>query len=154
MKQFMFTFVLVVAAFSPTLGQTTPTQTASAGGDEQAVKQFLTENAAAVGRNDANALERIWSDDYTFVNPSGAVLTKAQRLAELRSGTLKYQSVTPDEMNVRTYGNTAVATSRATIKGQNKGQDMSGQYRVTSVLMKKDGGWQIVAQQSNRIAQQ
>jgi uncharacterized protein (TIGR02246 family) len=154
MKRFLFTFVLVVAAFSPALGQTTPTQTASTGGDEQAVKRVLTDGAAALGRNDATALERIYADDYTFVNPFGAVLTKAQRLADLRSGDLKYQSVTPDEMTVRIYGNMAVAISRATVKAQNKGQEISGPVRVTSVLMKKDGGWQLVAQQSNRIAQQ
>ena len=154
MKRILMMAVMVMAVFSLSLGQTSSNKMSGGSGDEQAVRQFLNEAAAALGRNDAAALDRLYSDDWTFVNPSGAVMTKAQRLAALKSGELKYESISIDEANVRMYGNTAVATGRATVKGQNKGQDISGQYRATTVLVKKNGGWQIVAQQSTRITQQ
>ncbi|MGH9960767.1 MAG: DUF4440 domain-containing protein [Pyrinomonadaceae bacterium] len=53
---------------------------------------------------------------------------------------------------MRLYGNTAVATYRAMIKGQNKGQDIVGPLRVTVTLVKIKGRWQLVAAQATRIA--
>ncbi|MDQ3687169.1 MAG: nuclear transport factor 2 family protein [Acidobacteriota bacterium] len=150
----LITAVVVMAAFSLTLGQTTDKKTTGGSGDEQAVQKFMDEFTAALGRNDTAALERMYADDWSFVNPNGVLVTKAQALANMKSGTLKYESLSIDERNVRIYGNTAVMTGRATVKGQRDGQDIAGQYRATSVLVKKGGNWQVVAQQSTRIAQQ
>ena len=49
------------------------------------IEQYRT----ALTKKDTAALERIWADDYTFINASGAVLTKAERLANLKSGATK-----------------------------------------------------------------
>jgi serine/threonine protein kinase len=43
--------------------------------------------------------------------------------------------------------------SRATLKGQRQGQDISGQFRGIDVYVKKQGSWQVVAAQATRIAQ-
>ena len=102
--------------------------------DEQDVRQVLNDLYAALGRNDAGSLDRIYSDDYTLVNESGILTTKAPRLAATRSGELKFESAGYDEANTRLYGDTAVATYRVMIKGQFKGQDVGGQLRVTSYL--------------------
>ena len=122
--------------------------------DEQAVRRLLNELYAALGRNDAAALDRIYADDYTLVNESGVLTTKAPRLASIKSGELKYESVSFDELNVRLYGNTAVATYHATNKVQFKGQDIGGQFRVTVTLVKIKGRWQVVAAQVTRITGQ
>lgn len=114
-------------------------------------EQVLAQTAAALEREDADFLGSVYSEDWTFVNASGSVLTKAQRITGLRSGELKYDSVVVTDPKLREYGDTAISTSRQTMKGQNAGQDFSGQYRVTTVLVKKKGKWSIVAQQSTRI---
>jgi ketosteroid isomerase-like protein len=67
---------------------------------------------------------------------------------------LKYESVSVDEVNIRSYGDTAVVTDRATLKLQDKGQDLSGQYRVTLTFVKIKGAWQLVAAQNTRITEQ
>ena len=121
--------------------------------DEDSVRKIEDEFAAAYGRNDADALDRLWAADYTFVNPAGQVLTKAQRLAMLRSGELKIEGYSRDEENIRVYGTTAVVTYRSTVKAQRNGTDISSQRRVITVLVKRDGRWQAVAQQSTAIAQ-
>jgi len=54
---------------------------------------------------------------------------------------------------VRVYGNSPVVTSRAALKGQRQGQDISGQYRGIDVYVKKQGRWQIVAAQATYIPQ-
>jgi ketosteroid isomerase-like protein len=81
-------------------------------------------------------------------------LTKAPRLAAIKSGELKFESVAFDEVNVRLYGNTAIATYRVTSKAQFKGQEAGGQFRSTITLMKMKGRWQLVAAQTTRIAAQ
>jgi ketosteroid isomerase-like protein len=45
------------------------------------------------------------------------------------------------------YQNSAVATSRVTLKGQYSGQPVSGEYRSTLVWVKGPGGWQLVSNQ-------
>ncbi|MCM3900106.1 MAG: nuclear transport factor 2 family protein [Pyrinomonadaceae bacterium] len=120
--------------------------------DEQVVQQFLNDLYAALGRNDVAALDRLYADDYTFVNESGVLTTKTPRLAAIKSGEMKYESVSFDDVKIRLYGNTAVATYRANVKAQFKGQEITGPLQVTVTLLKIKGHWQVVAAQATRIA--
>ena len=145
---------MLVAASSFVFSQTTRSGASQKGNDEQAVRQLLNDISAALERSDIAALDRIYADDYTLVNESGVLGTKAPRLAAIESGELKYESVGFDEVNVRMYGNTAVATYRVTSKGQSKGQGIGGQFRATSTYVKLKGRWQLVAAQVTRITEQ
>ena len=153
MKRILVAAAVLVAASAFVFSNTTRSRAPQKGNDEQAVRQLLTELSAAVGKNDTAALDRIYADDYTIVTDTGAVMTKAERLAAMKSGDLKYESVSFDDVNVRVYGNTAVATLRTTGKGQYKGQDISSQARATLALVKMKGRWQEVAAHTTRIAQ-
>ncbi len=126
---------------------------AGAAADEQAIRQVEDEITAALGRNDADALTKLWAPEYTFVNPAGALLTRDQRLALLRSGELKIEKYTRDDESIHVYGTTAVDTYRSTVGAQRNGQDISSSRRVITVLVKRDGRWQAVAQQSTVIIQ-
>ena len=154
MKRILVAAAMLVAASSFVSSNTTRSRAPQKGNDEQAVRKLLDELSAAVGKNDTAALDRIYADDYTITTDSGAVMTKAERLAAMKSGDLKYESVTFDDVNIRVYGNTAVATLRTTGKGQYKGQDISSQARATLALVKMKGRWQEVAAHTTRIAQQ
>ena len=85
---------------------------------------------------------------------AGIIQNKEQRLAPMRSGDLKYEFARYEEVNIRAYGNTAVVTARVAVKGQNKGADVSGQFRSTLTLVKLKGRWQLVASQANSIPRQ
>ncbi len=122
-----------------------------ANGAEEEVKQTMTELYKALGRNDVAALDRIYADDYTFVSESGALTTKGPRLAAIRSGEMKYEALSFDNMAVRVYGNTAVTTYDASVKAKSKGQDVGGQLRVTITFLKMKGNWRVVAAQATRI---
>lgn len=154
MKHILLAAAMLLALSSIAFGQASHSESSRSSRDERAVRQVEDEITAALGRNDADALDRLWASDYTFVNRVGAVLTKAQRLASLRSGDLKYESYSRDEENIRVYGSTAVVTYRSTVRGQHGGHDIGSQRRVTSVLMKRKGRWRVVAQQSTSIAPQ
>lgn len=145
---------MLVAASSFAFSQPTRSGAEQKGNDEQAIRQLLNEISAALGRADTAALDRIYADDYTLVNESGVLTTKAPRLAAIKSGELKYESVGFDEVSVRLYGDTAVATYRVASKGQSKGQAIGGQFRATSTYVKVKGRWQLVAAQVTRITGQ
>ena len=121
--------------------------------NEQEVRQAIEKYRTALLKRDTAALEKIWADDYIFVNASGEVLTKAQRLANAKSGATTLDSINEEEnITVRVYQNSAVATSRVTIKGQYAGQPTNGQYRSTHVWVKGTAGWQLVSNQLTTLA--
>lgn len=144
----LLAFCFGQAAAAPPLTQP---ERARDGNDERAVRQFIDEFAAAFSSNDAATLDRLTATDYTFVTPAGGIQDKAQRLAPIKSGDLKYDSVKYEEVGIRIYGKMAVVTSRVVVKGQNKGTDISGQFRSTLTLAKMKGRWQLVASQANSI---
>jgi ketosteroid isomerase-like protein len=120
---------------------------------EQEVEQMTEKYRAAFLRHDIPTLEKIWADNYVFINAFGEVLTKAQRLANLKSGATTLESINEEEKPiVRVYQNSAVATSRVTLKGQYSGQPVSGQYRSTLIWVKGPNGWQLVANQLTPLA--
>ena len=109
--------------------------------------------AGAILRGDAAALERMTSDDYTFVTLRGEMVTKAEIVRNFRSGAAKYQSREISDLNIRVYGNSAVVTGRAIQKGMENGKDYSGDYWFTRVYVNLDGQWKTVALQTTRIQQ-
>src|SRR5262249_23371570 len=108
--------------FSKLLGQKPSATGHRRGSTEQVIRQLDHERIQAQINADAAALERIYAADFIGIGPSGAVRTKPQVLADFTSGELKFQSITTDEVQVRIYGNTAVATGRSTMNGQERGK--------------------------------
>jgi ketosteroid isomerase-like protein len=99
-------------------------------------------------QRDIATLEKIWADDYVFVNAAGDVLTKTERLGNIKSGATTLDSIKEEEnVTIRVYQNSAVTTSRVTLKGQYSGQPVRGEYRSTLVWVKAPTGWQLVANQ-------
>jgi len=122
---------------------------------KQAIQKLLDEYTAALLKKDYAALERIWADDLTFVNPRGELVTKAQRLANLRSGATSFKTIDTTETSVRAYGDNAaaVAVTRVKVDAHYGGQEGSGEYRVTTVWARPRGSWQMVAVHMTRIGQ-
>ncbi len=151
MKYLIHAAILTVALLS--VGRQ---QSVAQGADpaaEQEVRQTIEKYRTALLQKDAATLERIWADDYTFTNGAGEIHSKADRLANLKSGATSLDSISEEEdMKVRIHENVAVATSRVTIKGQYSGKQTSGQYRSIHVWVKGAAGWQLVANQITPVA--
>jgi ketosteroid isomerase-like protein len=154
MKAISAVAMLVITATSLVLGQSkAKKQDGPSDSTEEAVRQLHSEIVQAQLTSDTATLDRLWADDHIFTNPLGVVQSKAQRLAEIHSGGRTLEAFSIADIEVRAYGDTAVVTSRATLKGQRQGQDISGQYRGIDVYVKRQGRWQVVAAQATRIAQ-
>ena len=129
---------------------TAPANTAAIEAD---IKKLVGDVGTALTKNDTDALDKLWGDNYMFVGPNGTVATKAERLASMKSGDTKFESIAYDEVNVRTNaeGNGAVVIYRVTSKGKNMGKAVDGQFRVTAVWSKTKDGWRLASAQSTPI---
>jgi ketosteroid isomerase-like protein len=81
------------------------------------------------------------------------VQTKAQLLADVKSGDLTLESSEISDMKVHVHGDAAVVTYATNDKGKYKTQDITGRYRWTDVFVRRSGTWQIVASQGTPISQ-
>jgi ketosteroid isomerase-like protein len=81
-----------------------------------------------------------------FVGQDGAVATRAQRLESMKSGTTKIESLTYDEITVRSNpeGTGALLIARGTVKGTSMGKPVDGQVRISTVWTKTKDGWRQV----------
>lgn len=118
----------------------------------QALRQIESDVSTAYLKGDTAVLERVWADEYTFTPPNGMVFNKADYLAMLKSGVVKYESFDPQNIEVQVYGDAAVVTGLVTVKGKVPGHTINGQDRFLTVYVKRQGRWQQVATQAARVA--
>ena len=144
--------VVVLAAVSSfVLSQPTRSGASRKGNDEQAVRQVLNELAAALGKNDTAALDRIYADDYTFVGDTGMIMTKPERMAAFKSGDLKYESISIEVVSIHLFGGTAVAITRISTKFAPGLKYTDGKFITTATFVKIKGRWQLVAAGNTRL---
>jgi ketosteroid isomerase-like protein len=126
---------------------------ANAAAAETEIKKNIADVYAALAKNDAATLDKLYDDKYVLVDLDGSVKTKAERLAELKSGDVKFESITADEISVRTNPDAtgAISIARAMAKSVNKGVASEGPVRVTTIWTKTKDGWKAVGAQATRI---
>ena len=119
---------------------------------EQEIKELEHRRFRAMLQADGTTLDQILANELTYTHSSGRVDSKAQLVHSLQSGELKYDSISADDVSVRTYGDSAVVRGRARMKVQSGEQKLDLQIRYTDVYVRHGGRWQLVAWQSTRIA--
>jgi ketosteroid isomerase-like protein len=120
-------------------------------GDESAIREIVEMERQAKEaslRRDADFSQRTLAEDYVAITPLGQVTTKQDTLSARKSGQLRYETINVSDMVVRVYGDTAVVTARADVKGHQLGEDFSGPYRYTRVWVRRTGHWQAVSYQA------
>lgn len=121
---------------------------------EREILQLENRRFDAMTRADATALDRILADELSYTHSTGRLDSKAAFIASLKSGQLKYESISTQDVRVRVIGDAGVVTGRALMKVRSGAQSMSMLVRFTDVYLKRDGRWQMIAWQSTRLAQQ
>jgi ketosteroid isomerase-like protein len=101
--------------------------------------------------NNLAVIDRLLADDYLGISAVGTLETKADVLAEHRAGKLKITQLYLSDVKIRIYGDTAVVTSKAELRGENDGRDVSGRYRYTRVYNDRGGQWKIVSFESSQM---
>lgn len=120
-------------------------------GDQSTIREIVDmerQAREASLRRDPEFPQRTLAEDYVAITPLGQVTTKRDTLSARRSGQLRYDTIDVSDMVVRVYGDTAVVTARADVKGHQLGEDFSGPYRYTRVWVRRTGHWQAVSYQA------
>lgn len=125
----------------------TTTFSCSQANDEQAIRETLNELMTALNGNDVDAAGRIYADDYVIVLADGTATTKAQRIDAMRSGDLRYESLVFDNLQIRQYGNAAVANYSVTGKAISQAGEQAVDSQAMVMLVKNGGRWQVVSSQ-------
>ena len=113
---------------------------------EADIKKAMEEMAAANAKNDADAIAVRLADDYYLITPQGTLQTKAERLADMKSGRTKFENFAYEDIKVRQYGNTAVATATVRAKGTTEGKEIAPQVRATLVFVRTGSeDWKLVS---------
>ena len=126
-------------------------QKPAVGGDEAALKAIEEKWDAANLKGDAAALGAIFADTFISTSSEGKVRTKAEMLAQLKSGEMKYQTSKVDDMKVFVYGDAAVVNGRWKAKFVEKGKTVDATERFTDTYVRQGGQWRCVASQGSTI---
>ena len=89
----------------------------------QQLEKLGEEWAAAELSGDTDYLGRLLVEDFVGVGPRGFMLSKEQWLSRHRAGNLKYESFGLDEVQVRPYGDAAIAVCRPDHRGSVRGRE-------------------------------
>ena len=141
---------ILIAALLVTAGCTLRRKT-----DAEAVRADILaiENqwATAIERQDAATFERLAAEDFRFIDENGRVLDRAKYIADRSHNPDNVESAVQDEIEVRQYGDAAVATGRSILHGTRDGAPFIYRFRWTGVYVRRAGRWQAISAQLTAI---
>jgi YesN/AraC family two-component response regulator len=105
--------------------------------------------AEAYRRRDPELLDRVWGDDFMLTNASGELKNKRQAVSDV-VGETRFEFFTTFDVRGNVFGDVAVATGRLLVKGEYKGEDVTGQYRYTNTYARQGGRWRAIASHITR----
>jgi ketosteroid isomerase-like protein len=121
---------------------------------EEEVRKLEREWLDAYEQNDSGAMERIVADDFTITFPNGAMQTKPQLMAMVKSprraGQPRMRFYTED-VRSRAYGGTVILTGRVVTEYERDGKTVREQSRYTDTYVLRGGRWQVVASHLSNV---
>lgn len=130
----------------------TPPALAQARNAEQEIAALSDAMIQANLKGDTDFYRKYYAADATIVHGNGKLLTKEQDIADLQSGSLKYESIDVREKKIHVYGDTAVVHLLLTFKGLLNGHAFGPiDLRRTITWVKQQGNWKVVAWQVTRV---
>jgi hypothetical protein len=100
---------------------------------------------------DVAALDRLMPDEGTQINSVGRIVSKAKVIASFDSGERHWDEAHSNEFRVRVYDETAMVIGRWQARGVSTGQAFEYSPRYLSMLIWRDGRWQMTVDQSTDI---
>jgi ketosteroid isomerase-like protein len=151
MKRVLPVALLALSLAAAARGQTPGDKPAADAGAERAVTQLIHQWLDALVAKDFAAIDRIVADDYLITISDGRLLNKEQDLAPVRDAQLKFASAKVEDLKVRVFGDTAIATGTGIYNvtyGERGGETRE---RFTDVWLKRKGRWQAVSSHSTTL---
>jgi len=103
--------------------------------------------------SDVAGLDALLADDLIFTDHQGRLVSKADDLADHRSGLLQLHRLDVLHRRFGLFEGFAVVAVRTGLAGQYDGVPFSGSFAYTRVWRPwAGGGWQVVAAHCSRVA--
>ena len=116
--------------------------------DEHLISQLFEDGDRALIAGDVAELSRIFADDYVQYDASGKASTKADVIATLSSGKIRYVSMVSTGRRIRLLrDDVAVVHGSEDDEVEQDGKRFPVSYVYMDVVMKRGGKWMIVASQ-------
>ena len=110
---------------------------------EEQVREFGREWAAAEERGDTETLAGLAAEGFRLVGPLGFVLDRDQWLARYGGGGLVTEKLDWAEVEVREFGDTAIAIGVHEQVATHQGNPANGRFRATHVLVRDGARWRL-----------
>jgi len=120
-------------------------------GTEAAVLQADDHRFEAMRKGDWAALDAALADDLTYVHSTARLESKAEHVANLRSGKPHYRGIAPRERRVRVRGDVGVVTGVSEMHVERDGKEQRFTVRYLAVYVKAGEDWRMIAWQSTRV---
>jgi ketosteroid isomerase-like protein len=134
--------------------ETTGRGTKTGGDIKSEVLGIEEQRNVALQRGDADALDRIYTDDLVYTNALGYVLTKAQHLSDVRTRKLRMTSIKHSDVEVRVHGTTGIVTGVSTSSVEYQGTASSSPRRYLNVYVKDGRLWRCAVHFETPAAKQ
>ncbi|MDP9049618.1 MAG: nuclear transport factor 2 family protein [Acidobacteriota bacterium] len=106
----------------------------------------------AVMNGDADAMDKLLSEDYVGITMAGQVVTKSQQLDRMRKRSLVVAKMEFEDVKVKLIGSTAIVTCLGEVEGTNDGDPMHGKFRYIRVYSRlPNGTWKITNFEATRV---
>ena len=92
---------------------------------------------------DVETLDALATDDFRLVGPVGFVLDKAQWINRYRSGDFSTTALRWTDVDVREYGDSAIAIGTQNQEAAFQGSPSNGEFRITHVFVRDGTQWRI-----------
>ena len=100
----------------------------------------------AVINRDAAAFNRLLVPNFVYTEDD-RVYTRAQLIREVTTSTDTVVSGRNEDLVIRVFGNTAIATGWLVLAGHNAGGRFERRYRYTDTWQRTNGVWRVIAAQ-------
>ncbi len=125
--------------------------TASAADGEAQVLAAEKGWAKAVMAMDFGELDAIYHPELVYAHSTGAIETKAEYLAKLKTGAQKYDLIEHEKTTIRVFDDAAVAHSIGVMKGATKGVPFDNRLMIMHTWVKDGDRWRLAAHQTTRL---
>ncbi len=103
---------------------------------------------------DALAVESLMAPGYLYIAPNGEVLDRQKILSIIRSPRYHLLVGTRTEVGVTPLGtDCAAVSSRWKGEGSYEGQGFRDDHRCTTILVRREGRWQIILEHCSAISE-
>jgi ketosteroid isomerase-like protein len=100
------------------------------------------------------AIDQLLTDDFALIDVMrGGEVPKAALLAAMQSGDLKFETIEPADVRLRSYLGTAIVTGRTKMRIRFQESRAEVHSRYTHVYVMIDGQWKLAAGQGTPIAE-